>query len=371
MDYLRTLLSSLRKADNDYSLIDSGDKIAVGLSGGKDSLTLLRLLSLYGKFSKKKFEVYPVFLDLGFEWNREKLKPLKEYCHSLGMSLHIEESTFVYDVLKANVKKGKHLPCSICSRMKKAGINRYAKAASCNKVAFAHHSDDAIETLFMNMIHGGRIATFEPKMRLERAGITFIRPLIYCKEKDIIALSKEEKMPVTDTCCPANKKTEREETKKLLHAIVEKYPESEENFRLMLTNYKPFCLYWNRFEYEAMEDPSIAIRPILSASDMRLSMRANKKPRENEENYFILKKHHVVGEFSLERINKHHIILFAIQGQKEDARTALAELLKRETKIANPLKVEIEGNKELALLFEMAPSSESKRRYYKKYLNYK
>lgn len=371
MDYLRTLLSSLRKADNDFSLIDNDDKIAVGLSGGKDSLTLLRLLSIYGKFSKKKFEVYPVFLDLGFEWNREKLEPLKEYCRSLGMKLHVEESTFVYDVLKANAKEGKHLPCSICSRMKKAGINRYAKEVGCNKVAFAHHSDDAIETLFMNMIHGGRIATFEPKMRLERAGITFIRPLIYCKEKDIIALSKEEKMPVTDTCCPANKKTDREETKKLIHSIVEKYPESEENFRLMLSNYKPFCLYWNRFEFEAMEDPSIAIRPIISASDMRLSSRLSKKPRENEENYLILKKHHVIGEFSLERKNKHHFILFAIKGQMEDTKIAFAELLRRETKIANPLKVEIEGNKKLAIAFGMVPSPDSQKRYFKKYLSYK
>ena len=371
MDYLRTLLSSLRKADNDFSLIDNGDNIAVGLSGGKDSLTLLRLLSIYGKFSKKNFRVHPVFLDLGFEWNREKLEPLRAYCNSLGMELHVEESTFVYDVLKANAKEGKHLPCSICSRMKKAGINRYAKEVGCNKVAFAHHSDDAIETLFMNMIHGGRVATFEPKMKLERAGITFIRPLVYCKEKDIISFSKEENMPVTDTCCPANKKTDREEMKKLLRSIGDKYPESEENFRLMLTNYKPFCLYWKRFEYEAMEDPSVAIRPIISASDMRLSLRASKKRRKNEENYLILKNHKPAGEFSLERKNKHHIVLFAIKGNIEETEIALAELLRRETKIANPLKVEIEGNKVLSMAFDMTPSFDSKRRYYKTFLSYK
>ncbi|HBB05628.1 MAG TPA: tRNA 2-thiocytidine(32) synthetase TtcA [Firmicutes bacterium] len=371
MDYLRTLLSSLRKADNDFSLIDDGDRIAVGLSGGKDSLTLLRLLSIYPKFSKKNFKVFPVFLDLGFEWNRDKLEPLRRYCNSLGMELHVEESTFVYEVLKANAKEGKHLPCSICSRMKKAGINRYAKEIGCNKVAFAHHSDDAVETLFMNMIHGGRVATFEPKMKLERANITFIRPLIYCREKDILALSKEEGMPVTDTCCPANRKTDREETKKLLFEIAKKYPESEENFRLSLTNYKPFCLYWNRFEFEAMEDPSIAIRPILNASDMRLSKRAAKKPRKNEENYLILKHHKLIGEFSLERKNKHHIVLFGIKGGKEETKIALGELLRREVKLVNPLKVEIEGNKALALSFSMLPSFDSKRRYYKNFLHFK
>lgn len=371
MDYLRTLLSSLRKADNDFSLIDEGDRIAVGLSGGKDSLTLLRLLSIYGRFAKKNFTVLPVFLDLGFEWNREKLGPLKEYCKQLGMELHIEDASFVYGILKANQKEGKHLPCSICSRMKKAGINHFAKKHRCQKVAFAHHSDDAIETLFMNMIHGGRVATFEPKMRLERARITFIRPLIYCKEKDIIGLSKEERMPVTDTCCPANKKTDREEMKKLLSSIAEKYPESEENFRLSLLNYRPFDLYWKNFEFECVENPAFAYRPITEIDDFRGTKAAKRKKRDKEENYLILHRHHRIGEFSLIRQNPHSILLFGFDGSMKGLEFVAKELLRREVKKSNPLKVHIKGNKRLALALDFEPLADERNIYFKKYLSFK
>lgn len=371
MDYLRTLLSSLRKADNDFSLIDEGDRIAVGLSGGKDSLSLLRLLSIYGRFAKKSFAVLPVFMDLGFEWNREKLGPLKHYCEQLGMALYIEDASFVYGILKANQKEGKHLPCSICSRMKKAGINRFAKEHHCQKVAFAHHSDDAVETLFMNMIHGGRIATFEPKMRLERAGITFIRPLIYCKEKDVIGLAKEERMPVTDTCCPANKKTDREEMKKLLASIAAKYPESEENFRLSLSNYRPFDLYWKSFEFECLEDPCFAYRPITEIDDFRGAKAAKRKKKANEENYLILRHHRRIGEFSLIRQSAHSIVLFGLDGPFEGIEKATKELLRREVKKSNPLKVFIKGNKRLALLLGFEPLSGKANTYFKKYLSFR
>ncbi len=348
MDPLRILLSSIRQADNDFSLIEKGDHIAVGLSGGKDSLCLVRLLSVYRYFSKKDFVIMPVFLDLGFEWNHDKLAPLKEFCSSLGCPLHIEDSTFVYDVLKAHTKEGKHLPCSICSKMKKAAINAFAKKEGCNKVAFAHHSDDAIETLLMNAIHGGRIATFEPKMHLERANITFIRPLIYAKEKDIIALASKEKMPITDTCCPANKKTDREEMKKLLLSLYKKYPESEDNFRLMLINHEPFSLYWKSFEWEAREDTSIAIRPIINALDMRETLAAKRKRKENEENYLVFHRHQKVGEFSFLRLSKHHLFFFGLNGPDDLLAIALKELLRREVKRVTPLKATMKGHKKIA-----------------------
>lgn len=348
MEPLRLLLSSIRQADNDFSLIEEGDHIAIGLSGGKDSLCLVRLLSVYRYFSKKNFLIMPVFLDLGFEWNREKLGPLKEFCSSLGSPLHIEDSIFVYDVLKAHTKEGKHLPCSICSKMKKAAINAFAKREGCNKVAFAHHSDDALETLLMNAIHGGRIATFEPKMHLERADITFIRPLIYAKEKDIIALANKEKMPITDTCCPANKKTDREEMKKLLSSLYKKYPESEDNFRLMLGNYEPFSLYWKSFEWEAKEDPSIAIKPMIASEDMRLSLAAKRKKKDNEENYLVYKDHRKAGEFSLLRLNKRHLFFFGFDGDEDILSIAIKELLRREVKKTTPLKASVKGHKKIA-----------------------
>lgn len=350
MDSLRLLLSALRKADNDYSLIEEGDRIALGISGGKDSLTLLYLLSLYPKFSKKNFSVVPIFLDLGFEWNREKLGPLQSYCLSLGHPLEIVDSTFVYDVLKANAKEGKHLPCSICSRMKKAGINRAAREKGCNKVAFAHHSDDAIETLFMNMLHGGRIATFEPSMRLERAGVTFIRPLIYAKEKDVIAFSKAYNLPVTDTCCPANKKTDREEMKKMLRTLEERYPESEMNLRLSLSNYRPSVLFWKCLAYEVKGVPHLSVRPILSPNDMRGTKLSGTKPVEGEEDYLVLYKGKRVGEFALSHPrNTHNLSFFSLEGDPKWVVPSLLEILRLETKKTNPLHVTLKGKKEYAL----------------------
>lgn len=371
MDSLRLLLSALRQADLDYSLIEEGDRIALGISGGKDSLILLYLLSLYPKFSKKHFEIVPIFLDLGFEWNRDKLGPLKEYCQGLGHPLEVVDSTYVYDILKANAKEGKHLPCSICSRMKKAGINRAATEKGCNKVAFAHHSDDALETLFMNMLHGGRIATFEPVMRLERAGITFIRPLIYAKEKDVIAFSASYGLPVTDTCCPANKKTDREEMKKMLRYLEERYPESEENLRLSLRNYAPSVLFWKDLAYEVKGLPHLSIRPILTPEEMRQTKASKRKAKEGEENYRILFKGKPVGEFSLlEPKGGHRLEIFGSYGAAKYLTPSLLEIIRIKVKKNNPLRVFYHGKKEIALSLNLL-ETETKGLYKKTFSPFK
>lgn len=150
MKAIRTVLACIRKADNKYNLINHGDRIVVGLSGGKDSVALLYTLHLYQKFSHTDFVVQPVTLDLGFDgFDASKMQ---EFCQSLGYNLIVSDSREVYPILKAHQGDEKHLPCSICSRMKKAAINKVANDLGFNKVAFAHHADDAIETLFMNEI---------------------------------------------------------------------------------------------------------------------------------------------------------------------------------------------------------------------------
>ena len=191
MKAIRTLLACIRKADQTYNLINHGDKIIVGLSGGKDSLALLYSLNLYKKFSHTDFEIQPVTLDLGFP-NFDR-KPLDEFCESLGLKLIVRDSKEVFEILKIQQEKQglKHLPCSICSRMKKAAINKATNELGFNKVAFAHHADDAIETLLMNQIYGSRIATFSPKMHLENANIDFIRPFLLVHEKDIKQFIKD------------------------------------------------------------------------------------------------------------------------------------------------------------------------------------
>ena len=269
MKSIRIILACLRNADQTYNLINHGDKIIVGLSGGKDSVLLLYALSLYQKFSHKDFIVQPVTLDLGFEGSN--FDGLKEYCKSLGFDLIVSDAREVYPILKANQGEANHLPCSICSRMKKAAINKVANELHFNKVAFAHHGDDAVETLFMNEFHGGRIATFSPKMHLEKANITFIRPFILAREKDIIKTVKEENLPVFTSLCPADKLTTREDIKNMLHEIYHKYPMAKDNLLSMLSNYEKDDTWGKEIELQVNDD-GLYIKPIILPYDMSVAI---------------------------------------------------------------------------------------------------
>lgn len=341
MHYIRHVLSALRKADSDYSLIDEGDKILVGLSGGKDSLSLLRALSVYGHFAGKHFSVQPVFLDLGF--GNADVSGLKAYCASLGYTLYVSDSTFVYDVLKTHQKKGKHIPCSICSRMKKAAMNHVAHELGYNKVAFAHHNEDALETLFMNMVHGARVATFEPKMHLERSGITFIRPLIYCHESDLKNLAEEEHLPVLASECPANGHTEREVAKQALSALYSRYPECRDNLRSMLFNYPSFQLYFNDLELENSHDHSYALKPIFFAEDLRGTSLANEKKKEGEVAYLILHHHQRSGEICYRHLNDHRVEIYHLFGERRALLNAIEELVERISANVNPVTFVLTG----------------------------
>ena len=264
MKAIRTILACIRKADNKYNLINHGDKIVIGLSGGKDSVCLLYALSLYQKFSHTNFTIQPVTLDLGFDgFNADKMR---DFCKSLGYELIVHDAKEVYPILKAHQEDKAHLPCSICSRMKKASINKVATDLGYNKVAFAHHADDAIETLFMNEIYGARIATFTPKMHLERADITFVRPLILCRENDIKRLIKEENLPVSDSSCPADKTTTREDIKNILLDLYKKYPSSKDNFLTMLDNYEKLDI-WDKEIYHHINQDNLTLKPVLSRED--------------------------------------------------------------------------------------------------------
>jgi len=357
MKYIRNILAALRKADRDYSLIDSGDKILVGLSGGKDSLSLLRALSVYGKFANKTFMVKPVFLDLGF--GNADIEGLKRYCASLGYELYVSDSRFVYDVLKAHQGKKSHIPCSICSRMKKAAMNRIARDIGYNKVAFAHHNDDAVETLFMNMIHGARVATFEPKMYLEKAGITFIRPLIYCRESDLRGLAIEEQLPVLASKCPANGNTEREWTKEFLAQIYSSHPEARDNFRSMLFNYHSFQLYFNDLELESEDDHSYALKPLLSPDQMRDSSFAHVKKRAGEEDFLILHHHQKVGEIAFRHLSNHRIEIFHPLGEQRALVIAIKEIVQRISREINPATfVLVGGNAKIKIEAGFAKKAE-------------
>lgn len=271
MKAIRTILACLRKADQMFNLIEDGDKIALGISGGKDSLVLLQSMDLYRKFSHKNFVIVPITLDLGFpNFDPEKIS---DYCATLGLELIVNDSKDVYKILSIQQEKMalKHLPCSICSRMKKAAINKVAKEQGCNKVAFAHHADDAIETLFMNQIFGARVATFSPMMKLSNAEITFIRPLVLCRESDIEKMVKEENLPVVPSSCPADKNTTREKVKGILKQIYTEFPSANENFLSMLTNYEKSSLWGDEIALQ-IDQKGLFLKPVVTPKDEAIAL---------------------------------------------------------------------------------------------------
>ncbi|MCR5309519.1 MAG: GNAT family N-acetyltransferase [Bacilli bacterium] len=281
MKAIRTILACIRNADKTYNLIQHGDKIVIGLSGGKDSVALTYALSLYQKFSHTDFKIQPVMLDLGFPgFNPYEMN---KFCESLGLKLLVSDNTDVYKILQIQQKDAKHLPCSICSRMKKAAINKVAKEIGFNKVAFAHHADDAIETLLMNEIYGARIATFSPKMHLERADIEFIRPLLIVRENDITRLIKEENLPVCSSHCPADKTTTREDIKSFLNDLYHKIPASKDNFLTMLSNYEREDVWGNEI-YHQINSNGLCLKPVVSAMDAMKMLDIRHKVFVDEQN---------------------------------------------------------------------------------------
>ena len=264
MNLQRKLLACIRKADCDFNLINENDEILVGLSGGKDSVLLCYLLSLYQKFSSKHFTFKAVFLDLGFEMSPE-FEKIEKFLNKIGVDLIKEDEHQVSTILNLHKKKDGLLPCSICSRMKKAAINNVAHRLQFKKVCFAHHMDDAIETLFLNMTYGGKVATFEPKMHLSKANITFIRPLIYVREDDVNKAVEVFNLPICKNKCPNDKNTQREEFKKLLKEYYEKFPEAYLNFANMLINLESFKLFFENFGYTTEND--IFIKKVVTKND--------------------------------------------------------------------------------------------------------
>lgn len=242
MYYLRDVLGRIKKADEDYKLIEDGDTIAVGVSGGKDSLLLLYSLNAYKRMCEKtkKFEIVGIHIKMGFP-NMDPT-PMETYFKNLNIRFECVPSQ-AYEILQANIQNNGRLPCSICSKIKKAVVIESAKEFGCNKVAFAHHSEDAIETLAMNMIFGGRIATFKPKMYLDRSEITFIRPFVYVREKLIVKSFNKLDIPIVTSTCPNDKHTERENMKSMLRDLYKKYPMAEDNFLLMLHNLEKLDLW--------------------------------------------------------------------------------------------------------------------------------
>jgi tRNA(Ile)-lysidine synthase TilS/MesJ len=214
MDEMKRILSYTRRAVDDYEMIHEGDRIAVGISAGKDSLTLLHALAGLRRFYPKRFELVAITVDMGFEGM--DFTPIRELCERLDVPYIIaktEISRIIFDV-----RKEKN-PCSLCAKMRRGALHNAAKEAGCNVVALGHHFDDVVETFMLNLFYEGRIGCFQPVTYLSRKDITVIRPMIYMPEKDIRYFANRVSLPVVKSTCPADGNTERESMKQLLHTL--------------------------------------------------------------------------------------------------------------------------------------------------------
>lgn len=212
---IRHLLSCLRRAVEDYHMITEGDKIAIGMSGGKDSTALLCALYNLRRFYPAHFELCAVTVNTGFEGM--DFSPVEALCREMEIEYRLIDtkiSEVVFDIRKETN------PCSLCAKMRRGILHDTAKEMRCNKLALGHHNDDVVDTFLLNLLNEGRIGSFSPVTYLSRKDLTMIRPLIYAEEKDIrYFMNGNPSLPLVKSTCPEDKNTEREEMKKLLIAL--------------------------------------------------------------------------------------------------------------------------------------------------------
>ena len=211
---LQRVMSYVRRAIDEYHMIQDGDKIAVGISGGKDSLTLLCALSGLRRFYPAHFEFTAVTADLGF--GNLDLSAVDRLCRELDVPYRVVKTDIAEIVFE---KRQEDNPCSLCAKMRKGALNQALQEMGCRKMAYAHHRDDIIETMLLSLIYEGRFHTFSPVTYLDRTQITVIRPLIYMNEADVIGFVNKNKLPVVKSPCPVDGHTRREYVKQLLKQI--------------------------------------------------------------------------------------------------------------------------------------------------------
>ena len=230
---LQQVLSYTRRAVDDYQMIAQGDRIAVGISGGKDSLTLLYALHGLKRFYPKHFEIHAVTVDLGFQ--NLDLSRIAELCRELEVEYTIVKTDIAQIIFEDRKEEN---PCSLCAKMRKGALNQAMKEVGCNKIAYAHHKDDVVETMLMSLIYEGRFHTFSPVTYLDRTELTVIRPLMYMDEADVIGFVRKYNVPVVKSPCPADGYTRREYVKQLLRQLNQENPGVKERMFTAIQNGK-------------------------------------------------------------------------------------------------------------------------------------
>lgn len=216
---LQKLYSYTRKAIDDFQMIKENDSIAVGISGGKDSLTLLYALAGLRKFYPIHYSLTAVTVDLGYP--DFDLTAIKELCRELDVPYHIISTEIGAIIKEQNIKNS---PCSLCAKLRKGALNQAVVELGCNKVAYAHHKDDIIETMLLSLMFEGRFYAFPPVTHLDRSNLDVIRPLMYVPEVDIIGFKNHYNLPVVKNPCTFDGKTQRQYAKDLLQQLNKEHP---------------------------------------------------------------------------------------------------------------------------------------------------
>lgn len=235
---MKTTLGCIRRADQDFKLIEPGDRVAVGVSGGKDSLLLLYALSLYRKVRHGDFSLRAVMLTAGKE--APDTSAIQALCAQLDVPLTLRHTELYQILFEARREEN---PCALCAKMRRGMLCDLCRELGANKLALGHHREDALETLMMSLIFEGRLHTFHPKTWLSRSDVTVIRPMVYLPEKHILHMKKVLDLPILVNPCPANGHTKRQEMKELLKELSQRYPDLKDQMLSALRNDKQYGLW--------------------------------------------------------------------------------------------------------------------------------
>lgn len=236
---MKTILGCIRRACEDFHLIEDGDKVLVGVSGGKDSMVLLHAMQLYRYFSKAKFTLGAMTLKMGYE--PFDTTPIENYCRENNIPYTTLDSDIFPIIFDDRHEKN---PCSLCAKMRRGMINEFAHNNGYNKLCYAHHREDVEETLLLSLLHEGRLHTFHPKTYLSRTDITVIRPMVYVPEKHIVKVAKTLQLPLVQSNCPINGKTQRQEMKELLDRLSLLMPDVREKLLHALQDTDQYGLWY-------------------------------------------------------------------------------------------------------------------------------
>ena len=239
---MKRVLGSIRRADERYRMIEDGDRVCIGVSGGKDSLLLMEAMKLYQRFCYTRFDVCAVMLDLGLR--QQDTSAIEAYAARIGMDftvIHTDIGKVVFEY------RQERSPCALCAKLRRGALNTAAVERGCNKVALGHNREDVLETLFMSMLYEGRINTFAPVTHLSRRNVTVIRPLIFLPEKYALSVARQRELPILPPNCDIAGQTKREEARQLLQHRATLVPDIEQKLLRALIHTETYGL-WDRMK---------------------------------------------------------------------------------------------------------------------------